>query len=128
MKREILVSLGLWLLYAVGWYSLLQMGGEQYTSVLVVLAVVPSFPMSEWYWGPIDEFGICTFWRNIWPWVMRWGFGMIWVSLVGLMVGALFYVFDITDYVVPVVWLGFILSELYNSWEFEYEMRRYKSA
>lgn len=127
MKREAFVSLGLWLVYAFGWYSLLQM---EYTPTvaLALAAIIPSFPMSEWYGGPIDEFGISKFWNNIWPWIVRWGFGMIWVSLVGLVLGALFYVFDITDYVVPVVWLGFILSELYNSWEFEYELKRYKSA
>ena len=129
MKRETLVALSLWLGYALGWYCLLQMGGEQYTSVLVLLAVVPSFPMSEWFWGPTDcKYSPLSFWGNVLYWIRLWSFGTFWVAVMGFLMGMPLQQFGLFAYIVPVVWLVFILIHLYVQWEMETEMTRYKTA
>jgi len=132
MKREAFVSLGLWLVYAVSWHYLLKMTGGTCTSLLGVVAILPSLPMSEWFWDGICDIHFGTRWSRAWIWIQRWGFGMIWVVCMGFLVGGVLEPFDLEAYAVPVMWLTFILIPLYGKWRDvkwgEMETTSHKSA
>lgn len=126
MKRQALVSLGLWFIYAVAWYFLLQMGGNN-IGLLLILAVIPSFSMSEWVWGPLN-WKTGSFWSNVWIWIRLWGFSLFWVLLMGLLMAAPLIEMGLTAYGVPPVWLVFVLMYLGLQWQEDARWRKYRSA
>lgn len=126
MKRQALVSLGLWLIYAVAWYSLLWMGSVP-TMVLFVTAIIPSFPMAEWFWGELN-WKVGTFWSNLWIWIMRWGFGLFWMAFMGFLMSAPLIEMRLPAYGIPVIWLVFSLMHLGVQWQEEVKWRKYTSA
>lgn len=126
MKRQALVSLGLWLIYAVAWYIMLWMNAPM--AVLIVMAVIPSFPMSKWFWDSYGDVHFGSRWSLAWIWILRWGFGMLFASLLGLLLCGVLEPFNLATYSVPLVYLTFILMQLYVEWGFQMDMRSYKSS